>query len=499
MKFNFMSVFLCASFLIQNSCFCMNEGPGEEQYVPEQCCQQRANHNVNDVLRIMSQNGWNNALLRENRASWLIACRRQQMNQPVTSLSLLCNLTPTLQCCRLHPKEDLLATTFTNDCSICLYNTTNQQVVPMPQCHQSSIIDLAWNTDGTELASISADSLNIWKYTKGELCQIQTIALKTSPRKVSWSPDGSIVAVTWPSQEIKLYAQNGSEIKTINIGNLALKNVHHRYAVTHGPCVAWYPHNILTVGLANGNILGFRRDGSLQVGLGTYNYKSCVISMDWSPDCSRLAVALLNGTLLLFNQWGELIREFKNHDSYFKSIVRLAWNCDGTLLASLSLDGEVCIWNRFGSKIDTMRAQEFGFLKSAAIPCIAQLSLCCKNRIDNFNEKLLGTVLNRITPCLLSWKDCNTLQIVRGGSKKLERCCINIPAKEVLDTFNQLSLAQLILLDHVYFSAIRLQRLRLVNERYCQLYNSLPSVIKEIVTPYVEIVDQHKPDNRSIQ
>lgn len=479
----------------------MHGGPEEEQRVPGQCCQQQVNHDVRDTLRVMSQNGWTNAQLRENVAAWLIACRRLQLNQPVVTQELLSNVKSGVLCCRLHPNGKTLAASWNGDTSICLFNTTNQQVVSVPNCHASSINDLAWSPDGTKLASIAAGSLNVWKCTGNRLEQVQTNALKYNTNKVSWSPDGAIVAVTCSARKIKLYDQYGGKIKTINMPESEVTNwaqsCNYNYVVGHGYCMTWRSDNVLTVGLENGVILLFDRDGNHIKDLVTKDYKSCVISMNWSPDCSLLAVALLDGRLQLFNQGGELIRENKNYDAYYKGIAKVAWNHDGTLLASLSVGGDRCIWNRCGSKIDVIE-DKMNFKTACLDHCVNKSFTFCKNRIEGFDGMGSG-LFQTIFPQDLSWKDENTLQIVHFSSFGANLLSVHIPARQVLDAFNQLTLSQLILVDHIYKSAVRLQRLRLVNGRYCQLYNSLPAVIKETVTPYVEIGNQQKKDKCSIQ
>src|SRR5262245_45154916 len=79
------------------------------------------------------------------------------------------------------------------------------------------------------------------------------------------------------------------------------------------------------------------------------------ISLAWSPDASRLAVAAVSGPITIFNAAvGHKVHELKGHGF---GTAAIAWQPTGSLLASVGQDSKVRVWDTAsGQEVQTLDA-----------------------------------------------------------------------------------------------------------------------------------------------
>lgn len=67
-----------------------------------------------------------------------------------------------------------------------------------------------------------------------------------------------------------------------------------------------------------------------------------IVRLEWSPDGSRLAAALVGGPITVFESGGRFVRELRGHDF---GTLAISWSADSRLLASGGQDGVARIWD----------------------------------------------------------------------------------------------------------------------------------------------------------
>lgn len=198
--------------------------------------------------------------------------------------------------------------------------------------HPKWVAALAWNLDGTRLASSSARdyTIRIWDTTTGALLRI--LEDDEYVYSLAWSPDGA-----W-------LASGGSPLRIWdpNTGVL-IKNFSHN-ASMHS--LSWSPDGAQLAGAssADNTVRIWTWDppsGFLLKKLSGHN--GSVNAVAWSPDGTLLASASYDGTIRIWDPITDAqLATFRGDTSAALSI---AWNPDGKRLASGSGDGIVHIWN----------------------------------------------------------------------------------------------------------------------------------------------------------
>jgi WD40 repeat protein len=213
--------------------------------------------------------------------------------------------------------------------------------------HTGAVTSVAFNQDGSRLASASQDgTIKVWDAANGqELLKLK--GLTDWIYDVAFSPDGSRLASGSDDQTIMVWnTANGQEL---------LKLEGHTGVVLH---VAFSP---------DGNRLASSSaDGTLKIwdtanGQVLHTFKrqpGPVWSVAFSPDGSRLASTEEKTIRVWDTANGQELFELKGHTGLVESV---AFNPDGNRLASASGDGTIKVW-------DTVSRQELRSLEGHTGP-----------------------------------------------------------------------------------------------------------------------------------
>jgi tetratricopeptide (TPR) repeat protein len=208
-------------------------------------------------------------------------------------------------------------------------DTSSGKLIHTLRGHSAGITALAWNAQGTLLASASWDGTAcIWNLATGKAQK--RIELSHQDRKICWSPDGEYLA-TIGNRDVQIWsAQRGTM-------ECQYRDQHQIHAVAWSPdgrCVAsggW--GNDITVWDA------FTAD-AISVLTG---HTSPITSLCWNPSGTRLASASEDRFVRIWDveTQGGLLSLRGNTDG----VTSLAWSQDGMRIAAGDRLGQVIVWD----------------------------------------------------------------------------------------------------------------------------------------------------------
>jgi WD40 repeat protein/energy-coupling factor transporter ATP-binding protein EcfA2 len=212
---------------------------------------------------------------------------------------------------------------------------------------------IAWSPNGVYLAAASQEGVVwLWNIQTSEV--LDTIAgYEESVNDLTWSPDSQRLAAGGCAMEQEqghkcleggiLIWDVLQNIEPIQLGGLECEDNIFGCAVED---LAWSPHGEhLAAGLGDGTLrLWETATGNRTAVL---NMDSIIYSVAWSPNGQQLASLGLNGVVRVWNIKTENIdRTMFAHTSHVSNkAVRIAWNPDGEWLAFNGQDYKVRLWN----------------------------------------------------------------------------------------------------------------------------------------------------------
>jgi WD40 repeat protein/DNA-binding SARP family transcriptional activator len=198
--------------------------------------------------------------------------------------------------------------------------------------HDDDVNDVAYNTEGTKLATASDDgTIKVWDPNTG-LEQI-SLSNDTALYSLEFSPDGRFIAAGTQDSRVKVWdVESGGLIFTLSGHSNAIFEVDFsadgNYLVTaslDGTTKVW---DITPDG---------NRDWLTLAG-----HKHVVFSAEYSPDGKQIATASWDGTAVVWDaNSGEKLLTF---DEFNVEVVRITFSPDGKKLATADKNGMVNIW-----------------------------------------------------------------------------------------------------------------------------------------------------------
>ena len=218
---------------------------------------------------------------------------------------------------------------------------TSREVFALP-AHHRGVWCVAWSPDGTSLAAGSQDgTIRI----AGDLEGTPTVrffqahenpngnaAKREGVRAVAWSPQGDRLASAGWDKLVKIWdPARGAEL---------IRMEGHKYQVMG---VSWSPDG-QRLASASGDFLVMTWDAATGQRLQTMRgHNDFVDAVKWSPDGSRLASAGLDNAVRIWDsRTGQEALVLRGNAGMFHD---LSWNSDGARLAAACSDGQVWIWD----------------------------------------------------------------------------------------------------------------------------------------------------------
>jgi WD40 repeat protein len=210
---------------------------------------------------------------------------------------------------------------------------TGRELWRKTRCHDgttgtglSTVRSVAWNYNGSQLASAGSDgTVKIWTDT-GQL--LQTLrGHNTSLGSVVWSPDSKRLASKDWDQNVRIW-------DTATWQEIMHLHCHHKesFGADNGHSIAWSPDGLeLAAGTSEGSIVIWNSStGSERLSI--KGHVSLIRAISWSPDGSRLASSGRDRQIRIWDVRSG--RELLNLEAHPISAETIAWSPDGRKLAS---------------------------------------------------------------------------------------------------------------------------------------------------------------------
>ena len=232
---------------------------------------------------------------------------------------------------------------------------------------------VAWNSDGTRLASAGADGIDVWDSVR--LARVWHFGQPAETyRTVAWRPDARRIAAISGNDQLKIWeAGDGKLLQTITLpqascrslvwspdGRSLAAGIGRRICLWDGvslaerksldghadqiDCLAWSPDGSY---LASGSDDSSAKIWDVSRGreISTlFGHASPVASVDWSPDGKRVVTGSWDLSVKLWDPMtGTEVCSFYKPGGISQMIHAVAWNPDGRQIACSDIEGSICI------------------------------------------------------------------------------------------------------------------------------------------------------------
>ena len=228
-----------------------------------------------------------------------------------------------------------------------IIDVSTGQVVQSIEGHQCQVETVAWNSDGTQLVSGSADGNTFVWDTVSE----QKVSSPGPPNAFEsrigqvWSPDDLRIADYYASSP-NVYIWDASTGRT-------LFTFQDTEVISS---LSWSPNSDrLAVGVWNAVRIV---DTSTASRLSTFPLPGGdVISIVWSPDGTGLATGSVDNKIrILDSSTGSITATLVGHIEVIEHVLPVTWSPDGSMLASGSADGSIRVWGAIsGEELETIQ------------------------------------------------------------------------------------------------------------------------------------------------
>lgn len=199
--------------------------------------------------------------------------------------------------------------------------------------HQDRVTRVSFSPDGKILASASMDNkIKVWGVDGTLLHTLQ--GHNSIVMDVNFSPDGKIIASASLDGTIKLWQSDGILLHTIRGEE---ERFHSVSFSPDGKVIAGTTSstNLIKLWRTNGDLLGTLK-----------GHENPVIDSSFSPDGQTLISADYNGLIKFWRLDGTLLKTLQGHND---AIYRVSFSPNGQNIASASKDGTIKIWQSDGT------------------------------------------------------------------------------------------------------------------------------------------------------
>jgi WD40 repeat protein len=299
-----------------------------------------------------------------------------------------------------RPDGSSMATS-SDDRTVRLWDTGTGRQLAILRGHADRVFELAWKPDGSRLASISDDqTIKIWDpFRAGE--SLDLIEHPAEVRAVAWSPENRLVATAGDDALVRLwdaatgrlilkfeghtdpvygvsFSPDGKRLATASTdGTARIWNVANGARVSKFSkhqeqvyAVAWSPDSqLVATGGSDRMLRIWDADTAaerLSVQATSHPDKGSISGVAWSPDGSRVALALTlpeKAVLVLDASTGRTLRKLLGHTH---AVSAVAWSRDSRFLVSSSYDKTCRVWDSTTGEPRAILVGHGGFVYSVA-------------------------------------------------------------------------------------------------------------------------------------
>ncbi|KAJ5714049.1 uncharacterized protein N7483_011230 [Penicillium malachiteum] len=198
--------------------------------------------------------------------------------------------------------------------------------------HSDSVNSIVWPLDESRLASASTDNtVKIWDPATGH-CMSTLKGHSDSVRLIAWSPDGSRLASASDDNTVRVWnPTTGYSISTLE---------GHSHLVRS---IAWSPNGCRLASASDDKTI---RIWDPTTGHSISTLEGHIYSLNliaWSPDGSRLVSASVDNTVKVWDPTTS--HNISTLEGHSRSVNSIAWSPDGSRLASASDDNTIRVWD----------------------------------------------------------------------------------------------------------------------------------------------------------
>ncbi|MUG95113.1 hypothetical protein F7734_23220 [Scytonema sp. UIC 10036] len=204
--------------------------------------------------------------------------------------------------------------------------------------HSDGILKLSFSPDGQLLATASRDkTVKLWTIDGKLLTTLE--GHNDAVTNVRFSPDGQLLATTSRDKTVKLWSTDGTLLKTLKESSASV------YGVSFSP-----DGNIIATADDNTvKLWDVATDKELTTLTGHSNAVSGVI---FSPDGNIIAAASSDRTVKLWNSNGKELSTLKGHSDAVNGV---SFSPNGQVLATPSYDNTIKLWKQDGTLEKTLK------------------------------------------------------------------------------------------------------------------------------------------------
>ena len=250
------------------------------------------------------------------------------------------------------PNSQLLAAAIHSGSVILLETATGTPGGYVEDTREEYASDVSWSPDGSYLAvGVSNATAVLWDVSAGKKYRTlggnpsHTPESHSEPCYLDWSPNGKRLAVGTDRGIIQVFDPIKNQVLlTFNSGYFPTNEIDWTGYLTS---LAWSPDGkILAAGTQSDIVLWNPQSGEIQ---STFRgHPHTVTALAWSPDGKTLASGDGyyddDGTVILWDvSTGKMLKKLEGHFGFF--VTAVDWTKDGKTVLSGSIDGSLILWN----------------------------------------------------------------------------------------------------------------------------------------------------------